>query len=46
MKLEGQKELRVLSVIRTNVTDEGAKKLQKALPKCTIVRLEGRPFVF
>ena len=36
--LKGLKSLRSLGLTNTNVTDEGVKKLQKALPDCRISR--------
>ncbi|MEN6451859.1 MAG: hypothetical protein ABFC96_15320 [Thermoguttaceae bacterium] len=36
--LTGLSRLKYLTLSRTNVTDAGAKRLQEALPKCTIIR--------
>ena len=36
--LKGLTNLEELDLRATNVTDEGVKKLQQALPNCTIVR--------
>jgi hypothetical protein len=38
VQLKGLTQLRALHLTSTNVTDEGVKKLQQALPNCKITR--------
>ena len=40
--LKGLTQLQTLSLVRTEVTDAGEKKLQEALPNCSIWHLPGR----